>query len=1229
MTDFRFTKPVTRLAVFIALFIAGGWLIAMAWQSRHTVAAAQLPDSPDGVWHQVDRTQLTNKPARPVPTRAATLKLDEQALARALGTAARENGNSLVQSKTFLHLPLPTGDYLNFRLEESSVLDPSLAARFPEIKSYRGVATDDPTITMRADWTPLGFHALVLTAQRTYSIHAVKQGGTDEYVSYDAGETLKATEDSLQCLTVDDRSAQSEPVPQRLNQLAMVGPTRRHYRLAWAATTEYCATYGGGTVSGTLASLNTRLNSINAIYERDLNIRMTLVDNMNILYAGVSDPFTNGNPSAMLNEVRPVLYSVVGVANYDIGHVIGTGGAGVAYVERVCSSSGTAPLKGGGVSCIGGDLNSATMLNLIVHEMGHQFGAPHSFNGTTGNCGGGNRSSDSAVEPGSGVSVMSYAGLCGNDDVASSSNLRFHAWSTAQIINNTTGGTGSTCGTGVSTGNQSPVVNAGSDYTIPRGTPFQLTGTGSDADGDAVTYSWEQVDIGGSFSNPPYADQSDGSTRPLFRSYAPMTTPVRVVPALTYILNNANTPPDYVNGLRSAEVLPTFNRTLTFRLLARDQRGGVTDDEARLTVGAAAGPFLVTAPNVATTWTGGTQQPVAWSVNGTNAPPINCANVRILLSTDGGLTFPVVINANTPNDGSETIVVPAGYNTTTARLRVEAVGNIFFDISDTNFTLAPGASCGTLTLSPTIVPNGMVGVAYNQNFTASGGGGAPSYNFAVSAGALPNGLALSSAGVLSGTPTTNNTFNFTVRATDQSGCSGTQNYSVTIVQSLPNLALNKTATQSSTAYGGTANRAVDGNTNGNWVNNSVTHTNADAQAWWQMNLGSVATIETINVWNRTDCCGDRLSNFYVFVSNVPFTSTNLSATLSQPGVSNYYVPGQAGSPTTLSINRTGRFVRVQLTEMGFLSLAEVAVLGVAGISNITNVALNRTAAQSSTVYGGTANRAVDGNTNGNWGNNSVTHTNADAQAWWQVDLGSVATIETINVWNRTDCCGDRLSNFYVFVSNIPFTSPNLSATLSQSGVSNYYVSGQASSPTTLDINRTGRFVRVQLAGTEFVSLAEIEVLGVAGIGNVTNVALNKTATQSSTAYDGTASRAVDGNTNGNWGNNSVTHTNADAQAWWQVDLGSVATIETINVWNRNDCCSSRLSNFYVFVSDVPFTSTNLSATLSQAGVTNYPTAGQSGSLTTLTLNRTGRYVRVQLAGTEYLSLAEIEVLGVN
>jgi murein DD-endopeptidase MepM/ murein hydrolase activator NlpD len=335
-----------------------------------------------------------------------------------------------------------------------------------------------------------------------------------------------------------------------------------------------------------------------------------------------------------------------------------------------------------------------------------------------------------------------------------------------------------------------------------------------------------------------------------------------------------------------------------------------------------------------------------------------------------------------------------------------------------------------------------------------------------------------------------------------------------------NLAFNKSATQSSNYMTslGLAPNAVDGNTDGIFTNKSVTHTQNELQSWWQVDLGKISNIHYINVWNRTDCCGERLSNFYVLVSDVPFTSSNLDTVRSQSGVSAYYLSGVGGHPSIVMVNRSGRYVRVQLSGTNPLSLAEVEVMGLGEISptntpvptststslptatststpvptntptpvvtatppgSVSNLAKGKSAAQSSNYMTtvGLAPNAVDGNTDGVFVDKSVTHTKFELQPWWQVDLGRQVDIQNINIWNRSDCCSERLSDFYVLVSNLPFSSGNLDTVMLQGGVSSYLVNGVGGYPSTVQINRSGRYVRVQLTGNNALSLAEVEVMG--------------------------------------------------------------------------------------------------------------------------------------------------------
>lgn len=390
------------------------------------------------------------------------------------------------------------------------------------------------------------------------------------------------------------------------------------------------------------------------------------------------------------------------------------------------NGDGLGPLKGGGVSVVGAPVGGS--LKLLAHELGHQFGAQHTFNGTLNSCAGANRSAGTSYETGSGSTIMSYAAICGSDNITNStSDTRFHTGSFAQITNHVVVGTGSACPGIVNTGNSAPTITTAAGFNIPRNTPFTLTAVGGDPDaGDVnnLSYVWEQTDIGGAafFQNGTEASYNDAAdpvnatTRPIFRAFPVTTAPTRTFPSLSYILNNANDPPLDVAGLKTAEELPRIGRTLNFRVTARDQVGGVNEAATVLTVDNASGPF--TATDIAGPWTGGTVQAVTWAVAGTTAAPVSAANVRISLSINGGLTFPIELAASTPNDGTENINVPTGLSTTTARIKVEAVGNIFFDISGTNFTITPGNACPIIAdFSPKVASVGTPIIITGTGFT--------------------------------------------------------------------------------------------------------------------------------------------------------------------------------------------------------------------------------------------------------------------------------------------------------------------------------------------------------------------------------------------------------------------------------------------------------------------------------------------------------------------------------
>ncbi len=443
------------------------------------------------------------------------------------------------------------------------------------------------------------------------------------------------------------------------------------------------------------------------------------------------------------------------------------------------------------------------------------------------------------------------------------------------------------------------------------------------------------------------------------------------------------------------------------------------------------------------------------------------------------------------------------------------------------------------------------------------------------------------------------------------------------------LALNQPATQSSTYAPGFSNAsdAVDGNTNGSYSDGSVSTTGDDQNAWWEVDLGNTFALTSITIWNRTDCCGSRLSDYWVFVSNTPFATTDTPTTLQgRAGVfSSYQTTAPNSSSNIIIPGAQGRFVRIQLSATNYLSLAEVQVYG----SAVQDLALHQPATQSSTYAPGFSNasNAVDGDTDGTYSDGSVTTTLDDTNAWWQVDLGTSPSISEIVIWNRTDCCGSRLTDYWVFVSDIPFAATDTPATLqNRADTFSSYQTAQPNPASSIVIpGAKGRYVRVQLAGTNYLSLAEVQVYGTAPV----DLALNQPATQSSTLVPGfsNASDAVDGDTDGSYYDGSLSTTMDNPNAWWEVDLGASFPIGPIVVWNRTDCCGSRLTDYWVFVSNTPFAATDTPSTLqNESGVfSSYQTLAPDPSATIIIPGAQGRYVRVQLAGTNYLSLAEVQV----
>lgn len=664
------------------------------------------------LWRVVPSISLNSLPSNADirPDAFLTFDLDRSRLQTLLKAAPTEMKLSATLSTPILTLPMPDGKLQRFRFVESSVMAPELAAQFPEIKTYVGQGIDDPTATVRFDSIPSGFHAQILSADGAVYIDPYFRGNTNLYACYYKRD-YRRSESGFTCFATDELITIKKS---SMRPFAVGDNSLRTYRLACAATGEYTQFFGG-TVAGGLAAIVSAINRVNGVYETEAGIRLVLVAKNNLLvYTNPNtDPYTGNNPSLLLTQNQSNLDFIIGNTNYDIGHVFSTAGGGFAGVGVACVN-GSKALGETGIYPPTGD---SFWIDYVAHEMGHQFGASHTFNGSGSGCTG-SRCASTAFEPGSGSTIMAYAGVCGADNLQPHSDPYFHSASLEQIKAFVISGAGSACTSVVALTNNSPSISAGPNFTIPKGTPFVLTATGSDPDGDPLTWCWEERDLG-----PCVAlTAPDNGSSPLFRSFAPSTNSSRTFPRLSDILNNTVTP---------GESLPATNRTMNFRVTARDNHiggGGVSCADMQVTVSANAGPFQIIDPNSAVTWSG--YQTINWDVSGTTSPPINAVKVNILLSTNGGLSFPIVLAANVPNSGTQDVLLP-NITTSTARIKIEASANIFFDISRANFSITPNGksliqppspaiqslrfSNGVAALTWTTVPGGTYRLQYTDS----------------------------------------------------------------------------------------------------------------------------------------------------------------------------------------------------------------------------------------------------------------------------------------------------------------------------------------------------------------------------------------------------------------------------------------------------------------------------------------------------------------------------------
>ena len=574
-----------------------------------------------------------------------------------------------------IELPLPSGELIRVNVIEDSVLPESLKAKYPQIMTFK-VLPDDRIVSGRLDSTPNGFHGMLQTREgETVFIDPVgRKSAKSTYVSYRKSTQKHDTDNDrpFSCsVAIEQEVAARSSRSTAYKGISRPQKSLINYRIAIAATGEYTAKHGG-TVASALAAIATTMNRVNQVFEQDLGIHLSLVDNNDLLiYTDASsDPYNAGNGDdrrALLMQNQANIDAVIGAKNYDVGHLFSTSGGGLAAIASVCSDY----RKGQGVS--GSHyVNDSFALDFVAHEIGHQFGATHSFNGIQGLCAGQTRTARTAFEPGSGSSIMSYAGYCGGDDLQRNSDAMFHIGSIQQIRSYVTNNLGSNCGIQSTVSNAAPKANAGKNYIIPAQTPFELKGSATDIDNDPLVYSWEQTDAGS--ASPTNLDRGDNA---LFRIHLPSQSKHRSFPPLLDILSHTT---------NRGEKLPSQQRLMNFRFVVQDSHNITQSDNMAVQVWRTGSRFALNLPR--SQYTVGETYKILWNVANTDRTPVNCENVDIALSVNGGYLFNYILGKNVPNTGEAWVTIPSEIAATNrGRFKLSCSDNIFFALSYRSFKL--------------------------------------------------------------------------------------------------------------------------------------------------------------------------------------------------------------------------------------------------------------------------------------------------------------------------------------------------------------------------------------------------------------------------------------------------------------------------------------------------------------------------------------------------------------
>lgn len=615
--------------------------------------------------------------ARVTARRGNYLKLDIAAVAQRL----EDKSGAII-----LPVPLPDGGSTEFVLTLSPVMSTALGARYPDMLSFAGYELGQTQNTGRFSFTHKGLSGLFRQQDQWVLLTAQYENNPNLYVSYYYQDAV----DSDVALFAND--ALLAPPSATLAQTKTIalqkstGASLRTYRLALSATGEYTAKVGGSKADA-VAEMISLVNRVNQILLADLAIAFELIDNNDIIFEDAqSDPYTNSDPAADIETNQQVLDDRLGFDSYDIGHLLGTNPGGLAYVGSVCHDSNDIAdrVKAQGYSGNTAPQGERFYIDLVIHELGHQLGAKHSFNAQDqNNCDAEQRSASSAFEPGSGSTIMSYSGICGEQNLQIRSDPYFHGGSINEILNHVENSFGRTCATSSTLNNAAPEVQLpASTYTIPANAPFILTAQASDPDGDNLTYNWEQLDAGGNFGSTSSAQEmrTDNGANPLFRSYPASVEPFRYFPKMADVL---------ADRISFGETYPSSNRELNFRVSVKDGKGGVNTADVDLQVIDTGLSFSVLEPASGTSWQGNTLQTVRWNTADTELAPINCQSVNIRLDLDGDNLFNTLALSATPNDGEQAVSVPNSASSQ-VRLQLQCSDNVFYSVNEGIFTIEPG-----------------------------------------------------------------------------------------------------------------------------------------------------------------------------------------------------------------------------------------------------------------------------------------------------------------------------------------------------------------------------------------------------------------------------------------------------------------------------------------------------------------------------------------------------------